>query len=649
MARQFGSTMPGMLCAITLALSSNQLQAVEAIELDELVVTSGLQPISAMDVTSSFTVITREEIEQKQARYLSELLRDIPGFSVSQAGGIGAQTQVRVRGAEANHLLVLVDGIRANDPAAGDEFQYQFVLASSIERIEIIRGPQSATWGSDAMAGVINIIRRKDIQGHHLSGSIEAGSFNTINADIDGGYAGDVFHLNGGISYMDTDGTNVSRSGNEKDGADNTTAHATLEFDAGDLFSFRFSGQAIDASSEYDDIDYFVTGLPQDANLVSETRQNFLSGGLFFEPPQRPWSGNLTVNRMESDNDNLSDGSWTGSTAAETLEFRLRGGVIFGKERYNRISFALEREDVDFSQRGEASPWGDPNQDQSYSSNGYALEYIGKPIDGFTWTASARRDEYTDFDDATIWQLAASYRFSPSLRLRSSVGTGSKVPTFTERYGYFEDLFTGNPDLKPESSQGWEIGLDSRWADDRYQLQLAYFDQDLQDEIDGFVYDPDSFGFTARNKETDSKRKGMEAVLDARLGQSVTLSASYTYTDATEKDAGGQSIQELRRPRHMGSIVANYSFADTRGNLNLDLRFNGTQQDLFFSPATFSSERVDIDAYTLLNLAAAWKLTSSMELTARVSNLLDEEYEEILGFVRPGRGVFAGIRGSFDF
>ena len=99
----------------------------------------------------------------------------------------------------------------------------------------------------------------------------------------------------------------------------------------------------------------------------------------------------------------------------------------------------------------------------------------------------------------------------------------------------------------------------------------------------------------------------------------------------------------------MGSIVANYSFADTRGNLNLDLRFNGTQQDLFFSPATFNSERVDIDAYTLLNLAAAWKLTSSMELTARVSNLLDEEYEEILGFVRPGRGVFAGIRGSFDF
>lgn len=638
-----------MLCCVLCTLFTGPLLAEEALELDELVVTATLQPISARDVASSITIITREEIEQKQARYLSELLRDIPGFSVSQAGGAGSQTQVRVRGAEANQLLVLMDGVRANDPAASDEFQYQLALTTDIERIEIIRGPQSATWGSDAMAGVINIIRRKDVDGHHISASIEAGSFNTLNAGVSGGYSGDVFQLSGGVSYLDTDGSNLSRTGNEKDGADNTTGHIALEFDAGEAVSFRFSGQLTDASSEYDDIDYFVTGLPVDADRVTESQQGFLSGELRFKPQLNRWSGSFSVNHMNSDNDNFSDGDWTGSTAAETLDIRLRGGVVLGNEKNNRLSFALEHEDVDFTQRGEASFYGDPNQDQSYDSNGYALEYVGRPTDGFTWTASGRYDNYSDFDDASTWQLAASYRLSRQVRIRGSVGTGSKVPTFTERYGFYEDFFIGNPNLKPESSQGWELGVDSHWADSKYRLQLAYFEQDLEDEIDGFVYDPENYMFTAQNKETDSSRNGVEAIFDARLNGAFTLGASYTYTDATEKNAAGESIREVRRPEHMASISANYYFASDRGNLNLGLNYNGSQQDVFYSPLTYLTERVDIDAYTVLDLAGAWKLSPSLELTARVSNLLDEEYEEILGFVRPGRAVYAGLLGRFDY
>ena len=631
------------------AILSNQLFAEDALELDNLLVTASLQPISIRDVASSITVITREEIAQKQVRYLSELLRDIPGFSVSQAGGAGSQTQVRVRGAEANHLLVLMDGIRANDPAANDEFQYQFALTSNIERIEIIRGPQSATWGSDAVAGVINIIRRKDGDSHYLSGNVEAGSFNTMNASADGRYSGELLRVNAGLSYLDTDGTNISRSGDEKDGAENTTANIALEFDAGDAIEIRLSGQLVDANSEYDDIDYFSTGLPVDADRVTESRQTYLSGELRYEPLQSPWSGSLSVNRMDSDNDNFSDGEWTSATAAETLEFRLRGGAIFGLEQNNRISFALEHEEVDFSQRGEASMFGDPNQDQSYAADGYALEYVGKPVTGFTWTASARLDDYSDFDDATTWQLAASYQLSTSLRLRGSLGTGSKTPTFTERYGYFEDLFVGNPDLKPESSQGWEIGVDSHWAKHRHQFQLAYFNQDLQDEIDGFVFDPRTFLFTALNKDSDSRRHGVEALFDTRFGESLTIAASYTYTDATEKNAVGQPLQEVRRPKHIASVTANYYFAESRGNLNLGLRYNGSQQDVYFSPVTYSSDRVDIDAYTVLDMAVSWRLTQSLELTGRVTNLLNEEYEEVLGFARPGRAVYAGIRGRLNF
>jgi vitamin B12 transporter len=639
-----------MASILLFGLFSHQILAEENPRLEEILVTAaGLQPISLGDVASSVTIITSEEIEQKQVKYLSDLLRDIPGFSVTQAGGAGSQTQVRVRGAEANQVLVLMDGVRANDPAASGEFQYQFALASNIERIEIIRGPQSATWGSDAMAGVINIIRKKDVVNSHMSGDVEYGSFNTISAGVNGGYTNEKLEVSGGVSYLNTDGTNVSRVGNEKDGAKNTTGNISVEFDTGDSFSLRFSGQAIDATSEYDDIDYFVTGLPTDADRVTESDQNFLTGELRYRPPQGHWSGNFSVNRMDSDNDNYADGTWTSSTAATTLEYRLRGSAVFGKDQNHSVGFAIEHEDVDFSQRGEASIYGDPNQDQSYDINGYALEYVGKPITGFTWTASARLDDYSDFDNATTWQLAGSYQLTHSFRLRASAGTGSKAPTFTERYGFFEDYFIGNPDLKPESSRGWEVGLDSNWASGKYQFQLAYFDQDLQDEIDGFVFDPETFLFTAINKDSDSSRKGVEAIFNTRIGKSFTFTASYTYTNAKEKDALGHSVPEVRRPKNMASLSANYYFSDNRGNLNLNVNYTGSQQDFFYSPIDYTSERVDIDAYTVVDLAASWKLTGSLELIGRISNLLDEEYEEVLGFVRPGRAVYGGLRGRFDF
>ena len=626
---------------------SQQSIAEEALELSGMLVTARLQPISINDVASSVTIITREEIEQRQVKYLSDLLRDVPGFAVSQAGGAGAQTQVRVRGAEANQLLVLIDGVRANDPALGDGFQYQFALTSNIERIEIIRGPQSATWGSDAMAGVINIIRKKNVTSKYLAGHVEAGSFSTINLGVDAGYSGDIFRLSGGVSYLDTDGTNISRSGNEKDGAENTTANIALEVDAGDAFTLGFTGQMVDATSEFDDIDFFVTGLPQDADRVTESDQTFLTGDVGYARSESPFSANFSIRLLDTDHQNFGDGLWTSSTAAETFELRLRGGWAFGQK--HSLNFALERQDIDYFQRGEASIFGDPNQDQSYDVNGYALEYVGKPVADFTWTLSGRLDDYSDFDDAKTWQLAGAYKLSSALRLRGSVGTGSKTPTFTERYGFFEDLFIGNPGLKPESSQGWEIGIDTNWSEGRQTLLLTWFDQDLQDEIDGFVFDPETFMFTAKNKDSDSKRQGVEAVFDARAGKFWSFGASYTYTDATEKDAMGQSVREVRRPKHIASLTANYYFAEDRGNLNLNVNYSGKQLDVFFSPVTFTLDRVDIPSYTVVDLAGAWKLSDSLELTVRASNLFDEEYEEILGFVRPGRAFYAGLRGRFDF
>jgi vitamin B12 transporter len=618
----------------------------EAIELDTLVVTAGLQPLMVGEIASSVTIITREEIELKQYRFLSDLLRDVPGFSISQAGGAGSQTQVRVRGSEANHLLVLMDGVRANDPAGNDEFQYHLSLGSNIERVEIVRGPQSATWGSDAIAGVVNIIRRKDNGRPYVAGSVEGGSFDSTDASLEAGYATERWRLNAWLSHLKTDGSNLSRTGSEADGAENTSGNITFDLQAGDAIDVHLSAQRVDATSEYDDIDYFFTGLPVDADRYTKSQQSYLNGEVSYAPLHGTLYGSFSVQRLDSAHDNFADGAWADSTAADTLEYRLRGGVEFGHGHHANVS--LEREQTNFEQRGAATPWGDPNQDQSFSVNGFAVEYVGQSVDDFTWTLSGRVDDYSDFEDATTWQAAASWQASPALRLRGSLGTGSKAPTFTERYGYFADLFAGNPELVPESSRGWEIGLDFTSRAYHAMLQLAWFNQDLEDEIDGFVFDTETSMYTARNKPYDSQRKGVEAVVEFTPAESFRLAASYTYTDATERGADGEVSPEARRPRHMAGLFATCYFAHKRGSVSLNVDYNGEQQDLYFSPVTYASERVTMDAYTVVDLAASWRLTKALEVTGRISNLLDTEYEEVLGFVRPRRGVYAGLRGRFE-
>jgi vitamin B12 transporter len=620
-------------------------------ELDELVVTAALEPLSAKAVAASVTIITREDIERRQVKYLGDLLRDVPGFSISQAGGLGAQTQLRVRGAEANHMLVLVDGIRANDPASVDEFQFQFALTSSIERIEIIRGPQSSIWGSDAVAGVINIIHRRNTEATWAGGSLEAGSFETLNATAEGGVSRGAMRLQGSVTHAETDGINIARQGDERDGSKNTTANLGMEWVVSDAWQVSASGQHVSAETQFDDVDFFVTGLPVDTDRLTEAERSYLRGEVRYRPVEGRWSGNASLNYSDSDNQNYYDGAWNSSTAAQVLDARLRGSVLLGDVRddqEHRLGAGLDYIDTEFEQRGIATPWGDPNQDQGYEQSSLAAEYVGRVHGGFTWTLSGRYNDFSDFESIGTWQAAFSQQVSERFRARGSYGTGFKAPTFTERFGFFADQFIGNPSLKPEKSRGWELGFDSQWADSRVTLSAVYFDQTLEDEIDGFVFDPDSFLFTAVNKDSDSRRQGVEIVFDWQVLNDLDIAANYTYTDTSETGLDGMNLDELRRPRHMASLNAQYHFARDRANVNLNISYTGKQLDVFFDPVTFASEHVELGSYTVVDLAGAWKLTGALDITARVTNLTDEEYEDLLGYSTRGRAFYAGLRGRFE-
>ena len=436
--------------------------AEEPVELDDLLVTAALEPIEATDVATSVTVITREQIEQRQVRYLSDLLRDVPGFAVSQSGGPGAQTQVRVRGAEANHLLVLIDGIRANDPASGDEFQFEYQTTANIERIEIIRGPQSAIWGTDALAGVINIITRKSVNESYLNGEAEYGSLDTLSLAARGGLSRERMRLYGGVAYLDSEGINISRTGNEKDGSRNVNGNLNFEYDISDSWQLRVNGQRVENDNEFDGFDFFETGLPADADLVAEARRSYASGQLLYGPDDGELTASVGLFGLDSKTNNFSDGVWDSSTSADKLEFRARGSLAFGAERDHRLTLAFDHEDTDFAQRGIATPFGDPNQDQSYDRTGYAAEYVGSPFEGFHWTANGRYDDFSDFDSALTWQLAASHQFSSRLSVRAAAGRSHQGAGIQRTLRLFPRPVYRQPGTETREVRGLGTGLRNR-------------------------------------------------------------------------------------------------------------------------------------------------------------------------------------------
>ncbi|MDJ0794676.1 MAG: TonB-dependent receptor [Woeseiaceae bacterium] len=605
--------------------------------LDQIIVTGARAPISVGDIGSAVTIITRDDIERRQVRYVSELLRTVPGFAVSHTGAVGAQTQVRVRGSEANHVLVLVDGVRANDPATGDEFRWEYLATANIERIEVVRGAQSALWGSDAIGGVVHIITRSGAEASGFGGYLEGGSDSTTNGAVNGALNGERWSLGFGFEQLTTDGSNISRTGNEEDDSDVATASLNARFQPGEAVSLQFGARSIDAYTQFDAVDFFTTGLPTDSNVATDTTQNYVQLGASFGTTEARLRQHLTARYFDSDNRNLLDGVEDSSAASDRMTIGYQADITFGR---NLLSLAAEHERTQFEQRG-AVNFGDPNQDQELDTTSGIVDFQGRAGDHVTYLLSARLDNHSDFDNALTGRASLAWRANDTLTLRANIGTGQKTPTFTERFGFFPGQFIGNPDLKPERSLSYDVGLIYR-VSDAASFELALFEQDITDEIDGFVFDPGSSLFTASNLDTDSRRSGIELGTRLVLNENLGIDLNYTYTDATEN-----SSRELRRPRHAGSAQIDYGFLQTRGRVTLAADYGGTRQDIFFPPFPNPSETVTLDNYWLVDLAAQYEVSEGVTLFVRASNLLDTDYEQVYGYKTQGRSTYAGIRASF--
>jgi len=645
-------------CLLALFIATLLIEtAVAASEIDEkgpvdnIIVTAHLTPSTGPQVSSAYSVIERPLFERRQSIFAADVLQDVPGVSMSRSGTFGSQTVARVRGAEANQVMVMIDGIRVNDLAGDDAYNFANLTSYDIERIEVLRGPQSALYGSDAMAGVINVITRRADRPFSGRAFVEAGSFETRNAGIQLGTAREKVNVNFGGSYLGTEGTNISRQGDEKDGYRNLTTTFNATYDPLDKLGFDFFGRYTDAETDFDDADF---GLPVDADRTTDSTQAYLLGKMRLAVFDERWTHEWRVTSVDTDNVNLRDGVWNDSTAGEQrgayyqTSIGLYDNPAAGTD--HKLTLAIDYQEQDYEQRGIVQPWGDPNKDEKLDNTGYVAEYVAQPLSAWALSLALRYDDNSDFKNATTYRATTSYLVDQfDIRFRGSLGTGQKNPTFTERFGFFTSAtsnFIGNPNLEPEESTGWDVGLDKGFMEGGLMLKGTYFDEKLDNEINGFFCDPVLMTCTAINEQGTSYRKGLEVAFDADLPANLGLNVSYTYTDATEPDAAGGKRIEVRRPRHMAALNINYGFVQDRGNLNFNASYSGKQEDDDFS--SFPASRVELDAYTLVNLTFGFEITKLVALTARVDNVFDKDYENVYGFSTPGRGVFAGVRLNFS-
>lgn len=584
---------------------------------------------------TAVTIISEGQLEQRQTVYVSDILRDVPGLAISRTGGPGGATQVRTRGSEGNHTLVLFDGAEVNDPFQG-EFDFAGLLAGDIARIEVLRGSQSALYGSDAIGGVINFIPKRGEGPLSLGAEAEGGSFSTAAGSLSAAWGDDIFDAYASTSYRVTDGSNIARVGHENDGSMerswflNTGVRITPDVE------LRAFLRKVLTRAEGDPQDFAVLsptqGLAIDGDEV--TRTDSLSGNVQLEA--RAFDGlletKLAWNFIDGARFNyaggapsfFSDGHRDKLSAIAALNLatagithRLTGAIDWKKESYRNVAIGIP------------SPLNDLRQ---LENTGLVASY------DMAWHSldagiAFRHDRNERFADATTYRLQASYRLGDT-RLRATAGSGIKNPNNFELFGFDPTSFIGNPSLKPEKSIGWDIGIDHHLMDRQVKLSATWFEATLEDEIfTSFL--PPLFIATPGNRTTDSHRRGLELAADAAL-DAWALAASYTWTDAEED---GRS--EIRRPEHVAALNATYSFSNA--SLGLGVRYNGEQQDSEFIFAT-PEDTVALDAYVLVNLYGTYRLTDNLEAFARVENLLDERDQDVFSFRAPGRSAYAGVR-----
>ncbi|HYG48903.1 MAG TPA: TonB-dependent receptor [Allosphingosinicella sp.] len=604
---------------------------------EAIVVTASLEPVRAEASPASVTAIDERRIEALGAPLVADLARLAPGVSVAVSGAQGSLTQIRIRGAEANHSLLFVDGIAFNDPASGNEARFETVAADGLTRLEIVRGPQSALWGSEALGGVIAVEGADPLSGTRLSASGEYGGrdFHRGHAGLvagggDAGVAASLTRLRG-------DGIDIFGGGaGDRDGFGNLAARLKAAIRPVRDGEIGIVGHYIRARSEFDGT---PAPLFRRADTLDSSRSKLRAIRVWTRlglAADAAWSAELEGQYLHSSNRNRNGPLPLNRTLADRLRI---GGKLIRRfpaagGRHVLIA-AAEREDESFAALDQAVFFA-PDQRRTRGRSAFVGEWRAQWGKALSTDLAIRHDDFNRFEDSTNLRAAIVGRPIGRLRLHAAYGEGIAQPTFFDLYGFDPASFIGNPELTPERSRGLEAGV--AWEGKSFALGATAFSNRLEGEI---VEDFSAFPFTVRNALGKSRRRGVEVSAEARPAAGLRVSANYTWLDSRERRVGAvRGSAEPRRPRHGANLAADW----TTGRLvaGASLAYVGKRRDSDFDP--FPAVPVTLGDYLLANVRVAYRLSEEIELFGRIENASDEDYRDVFGYNSPGRSVHAGLR-----
>ena len=609
---------------------------------ETMLVLGSRTPVRPQELIGGATYIDTTDLADARVPFVADLLRTIPTLNTSRAGGPGALTQVRTRGSEGNHSLVLLDGFELNDPATGSEYDFAHLRGTTVSAVEILPGPSGALWGSDALAGAIGLRSPTAGDDGWTTGlRLAGGEHGTLEATGQIGHGGERHGINLVLDRYQTDGTNVAEAGGERDGYSADTLALRAHLDVTNALRLSTTIRHLDATVEFDPSP-FPAFTPADGDLETDLRRTLI-GVRMDHDADNGFRHSLGAEALTSDYDDRSAGVRTNGREGERHRAFAQSaidyaGVLPGEQRLTLVG-EIERER--FSQDGAASPFGDPNQDQELRHRSMLVEWRWQAPGDVRISATARRDWNQAFDDANHYRLGARAPLPAELGdAWVTVSTGTKNPGFVERFGFTPDTFAGNPELQPERSRSVEAGWQRSFADERYQARVIWHRSRLEDEINGFAFDPVTSLFTAANRDQDSRREGVEASLRFNPAAHTSLSLRYAFLDASEPDATGQA-QEIRRPRHAAGMNLTHRPSYLPLTLRMDLSYVGERDDQDFG--TFPATVVKLDDFVLMDAVINWRLGNGLDAFVRADNLLARNYTEVFGFATPGRTLRAGF------
>ncbi|MBD3770833.1 MAG: TonB-dependent receptor [Rhodobacterales bacterium] len=586
----------------------------EAVKLDTIIVEGSRLNQTEAEIGTSVSVITSEEIEKLGFDFALDAVAAAPGVTINQNGSFGGTASVRIRGASSGQTLVLIDGVPVGDPSTTDgSFNFAYLDTENIERIEVLKGPQSVLWGSDAIGGVVSISTKQPNAGLGGSAFGEYGSYNTFRGGASVGNSNDMGDFRVAATGITSDGISKADEANgntEDDGYDSRTVSARGGLNLPS--SIRLDGTLLwnDSEIDYDSYAGGAQGSVGDGDERTETET--LSGNVSLKVPllDGRFENLLMVGYSDISRENFTNGMQSYDADGDRTLYRYQG--TFTIDDRNKIAFGAEREETTAN-------------DQNASIDGLFGLYEFKPVEKLTLTGGLRVDDHDKFGSETTGRIAAAYAASEQVIVRASWGQGFKAPSiFQSTYiCTFCGLTEPNANLKPETSEAYDIGVDWSSADGRAQAGITYFDQETENMID--------FSYTAGYDNialVDSK--GVELFGSYQFTNWLGVSANYAYIDA--EDGNGNELSRL--PEHSGDVTVSL---DPEGPFsgNILVRYNGDEAN---------TDGTTLDGWTRVDLTGSYDLTDRIELYGRIENLFDEHYQQILGYGTPGLSGTVGLR-----